>query len=73
MKIHPAHRERREGMAVIIVLALISIVMIFLAFNLRTLACLGRELRFMEQQQLRRLETMNKLPATNSVPNQPPL
>ena len=57
MKIRPIYRRRRSGMAVIIVLTLISIVMIFLAFNLRTLACLSREVRLLEQQQVRRLQT----------------
>jgi len=54
-------------MAVIVVLALVSIVMIYLAFNLRTLASLGRELRLVERQQIGRLKTVN-----SSRINKPP-
>ena len=66
------HQHGREGMAVIVVLTFITIVMIYLAFNLRTLAYLGRDLRLIERHQIRRLQTAGAAPvprtATNATP-----
>ena len=69
---------RQSGSAVIIVLALLTIIMIYVAGNLRTLNSLGRELKLLERQQIHRLQAVratNSPPAiiiaTNSVP-QPP-
>ena len=61
-----------EGMAVIVVLALVSIIMIYLAFNLRTLACLEHELRLLDRQQTRRLHAATLSTAGQSRTNQPP-
>jgi hypothetical protein len=55
---------REQGMAVIVVLALVSIMLIYIACNIRTIANLGRELKLLEQRQTRRLET--KLGTTNA-------
>ena len=49
-------RRRQEGMAVIVVLALISMVLLYVCGNLRTLHFLSRELKMLEQHQVRRLE-----------------
>src|SRR5262245_51823439 len=58
-------RLSQRGMAVIVVLALVSILLIYAACNIKTLANLGRELRLLEQQQVRRLQS--SAPATNTV------
>ncbi|HOX58973.1 MAG TPA: hypothetical protein PLC99_18980 [Verrucomicrobiota bacterium] len=60
----PRHRQR--GSAVIIVLALLVIMLIYVAGNIRTLQSLGRELRLIEQQQTQRLKTVGR--ATNAPP-----
>jgi len=52
-------------MAVIVVLALVSILLIYAACNIKTLANLGRELRLLEQQQVRRLESSVR--TTNTI------
>jgi hypothetical protein len=72
-------RHRQAGSAVIVVMALLAIILVYVAGNLRTLHNLGRELRFIEQQQIRRLhkvtQTTNAAPAitvaTNTVPRSP--
>jgi hypothetical protein len=68
--------RRQAGMAVICVLALIAIVLIYTAANIRTLNNLGEELKLLERQQIHRLKIAAQaspaLSATNSAPeNQP--
>jgi len=91
MNLFPAHvsrltphvslpRRRQAGSAVIIVLALLAIILVYVAGNLRTLSSLGRELRLLERQQTRRLQTANAttnspsatVVGTNSVPKPGP-
>jgi len=78
--VHASSRPCRQGgSAVIIVLALLTIIMIYVAGNLRTLNSLGRELKLLERQQVQRLQATaratNSPPAstvgTNSVPQTP--
>jgi hypothetical protein len=64
-------RRDTDGMAVIVVMILISILTIYLAFNLRTLGHLTRELRLVERQQIRRLQTMTNAPAATANLSQP--
>jgi hypothetical protein len=64
---------------VIVVMALLAIILVYVAGNLKTLANLGRELKLLERQQIRRLQSAsprtNPPPAitisTNSVPETP--
>ena len=57
-------------------MALLAIILVYVAGNLRTLNSLGRELKLLERQQTRRLQTAPQranLPpatptATNSIP-----
>ena len=49
-----SHRER--GMAVVVVLALISVLLVYVAANLRSLGLLDRELKRVEQKQIQRLD-----------------
>jgi hypothetical protein len=73
-------RRRQAGSAVIVVMALLAIILVYVAGNLRTLNSLGRELKLLEHQQTHRLQTntqtTNTLPATvigtNSVPKPGP-
>lgn len=58
--------RRQSGSAVIVVMALLAIILIYVAGNLRTLTNLGRELKLLERQQIHRLQ--NVTPKTNSVP-----
>jgi hypothetical protein len=58
--------RRQSGSAVIVVMALLAIILIYVAANLRTLTSLGRELKLLERQQIRRLQTA--APRTNSPP-----
>ena len=62
---HVSRSPRRQaGSAVIIVMALLAIILVYVASNLRTLNSLGRELKLLELQQTRRLLTAT--PTTNS-------
>ena len=68
------NRQTESGMAVILVMALLAIVLVYVAGNLGTLHHLGRELRLIDQKQVRRLESIPKtnhvaLSATNPVVN----
>ncbi len=58
--------HRQTGSAVIIVLALLAILLVYMAGNIRTLSNLGRELRLLERQQIRRLQAA--APQTNAPP-----
>lgn len=77
MKLSPLHASRftsqfsrsprrQSGSAVIVVMALLAILLVYMAGNLRTLTNLGRELKLVERQQIRRLEAV--APRTNSPP-----
>ncbi len=58
--------RRQSGSAVIIVLALIAIMLVYVAANMRTLYNLGSELRLLERKQVQRLKTATQ--RTNSPP-----
>jgi len=58
--------RRQSGSAVIVIMALLSILLLYMAYNLQTLANLGRELRLLERQQTRRLQAT--APKTNAPP-----
>ena len=77
MKLRPLHAarntqqatrftRRQSGSAVIVIMALLAILLLYMGYNLKTLANLGRELRLLERQQTRRLQTA--APKTNSPP-----
>ena len=65
----PAHSQ--QGTAVIVILALLAILMIFLAGNFRVLNNLDRELKLIERQHLHRLShtapAKNHVAVTNSI------
>jgi len=71
--------RRQSGSAVIVVMALLAIIMVYVAANIRTLHSLGRELRLVERQQTRRLHAATRAThsppaitaATNTVPRSP--
>ena len=62
----PRSTGRQSGSAVIVIMALLAILLLYTAYNLHTLANLGRELRLLERQQTRRLQ--KTAPTTNSPP-----
>jgi hypothetical protein len=64
-------RKRKDGVAAIIMLALLALVLTFIFANLRALSDLRGELKIIEQKQIRRLNhsmtnTPPGLPTTNS-------
>jgi len=59
-------RSSERGTAVIIVIAFLSILLVYLATNIMTLSRLGHELRLLEQMQTRRLA--RQVAMTNAVP-----
>jgi hypothetical protein len=65
---HHASRpgRRQSGSAVIVVMALLTIIMVYVAGNLRTINSLGRELKLLERQQIRRLQAATQ--TTNTPP-----
>lgn len=58
------HGRRNDGMAVIVMLALLTLVLAFIFANLRALSDLHGELKMIEQKQIHRLNH----PATNTTP-----
>lgn len=73
MKISLSKPGRSQaGMAVIVVIGILSIILIFVAGNLRTLYLLRNDLRLVERQQTNRLATvglvLNPQPVTNGLP-----
>jgi hypothetical protein len=62
----PRFTRRESGSAVIVIMALLAILLLYMAYNIQTLANLGRELRLLERQQTRRLQTT--APKTNAPP-----
>lgn len=56
----PGRRRRRQGMAVIVVIALLAIISIYVAANVRTLHYLKRNVSLVEQKQLRRLQAHDR-------------
>jgi hypothetical protein len=54
---HPSSSQ--SGMAVIVVMTILSIILIYVVGNLRMLHHLSRDLKLVEQKQIRRLEGTN--------------
>jgi len=67
MKIPTPQQRHQDGMAVIVVIALISIILIFIAGNLRMIDLLRKDLKLIETQQTNRLATVGM--ATNAPPS----
>jgi hypothetical protein len=61
-----AHRRSEEGVAVVVVIALLAILLVYVAGNARTLHLLSRDIKLVEQQQLRRIAEPG--PRRNSIP-----
>jgi hypothetical protein len=71
MKIRHSHKRRRRGSAVIVMMALLSIMLLYIAASVRSLYTLERELKLLERHQTRRLVALNAtshLAATNTPP-----
>ena len=64
MKIRNSHKPRQGGMAVIVMLALLSIMLLYITASIRSLYTLDRELKLLEQHQTRRLTALS---ATNHI------
>ncbi len=65
------HHQNQRGFLVIALLALISIMLIYIAANLHVLASLKRDIRLLEQKQVQRLNRTFPSPTaanTNSPP-----
>ncbi len=67
--VRPKARNTERGMAIIVVLALLSIILLYLAASARTLHLLGRDLRQVEQQQVHRLVTATNATASTAGTN----
>jgi hypothetical protein len=67
----PAARRSERGFLVIALLAIISIMLLYINFNMRLLGSLKRDLRLVEQAQIQRLEKVGAepLPLLNTVTN----
>jgi hypothetical protein len=67
----PIHRRRQgqRGFLVIALLAIISIMLVYIAANLHVLAALKQDLRLVEQKQVQRLAKMHEpVATTNAAP-----
>ena len=53
----PRRRPGENASAVVVVLLLIALILIYIGANIRTLHYLGRDLRLVEKQQIRRLQS----------------
>jgi hypothetical protein len=69
--VRPAARRSERGFLVIALLAIISIMLLYINFNMRLLGSLKRDLRLVEQAQIQRLEKVGAepLPLLNTVTN----
>jgi hypothetical protein len=73
MKLRPSNSNRRHdqrGFLVIALLAIITIMLIYIAANLHVLAALKRDLRLVEQKQVQRLN--QSFPKTAAFTNAAP-
>lgn len=61
------HKRREDGMACLIFISLLAIMMILCMAELRCLAHLHREIKFLEQQQIKRLDLVSAQ-AGNTAP-----
>jgi hypothetical protein len=63
--------NRSNGSAVIVVIALVGLLLVFVAANLRAISHFGRELKLLEVRQTRRLQhppaTTNTVPAAKGT------
>lgn len=59
MKVSLSRRTNRSGMATIIVLAVLAIMLVYITANIRALNTLDKELKLVEQKQLKRLAVQN--------------
>jgi len=59
-----SNRHRQEGTAVIVMLAILSIMLLYIAATTRSLNSLNQELMLLEQRQVRRLDALS---ATNTA------
>ncbi len=64
-----AHSPQRKqnGSAIVVVLALLGIMLLYVAANVRALHHLGRELKYVEQRQIQRLNP--RVAPTNTMPD----
>jgi type II secretory pathway component PulJ len=66
-------RHQRGFFLIVVMLALVTIMLIYVMANLRILAALKRDIRIVEQKQVQRLEklTPSALVVTNAPPTAP--
>lgn len=73
----PSARRSEQGVAVVVVLALLTILMLYIAANVRSLHIMSQEIKLVEQRQLRHWNrgtvppvptTSTNIPAGNSTP-----
>jgi len=77
MKIRTSSPTRRQdGVAIVVILAMLVIMLLYVAANVRALDYLGRELKLLEQRQVQRLNSStaptNSVSGTNAPASQPP-
>jgi hypothetical protein len=70
MKIRNSPKLRREGMATIVILTILSIMFLFTVANLRALKNLDRQIKLLDQRQTKRLVILS---ATNSIRTNSPV
>ncbi len=67
---HGRSQPREAGMAVLIFISLLAIMVILVMAELRCVSQLHREVKFLEQQQIKRLNAATPQPAsTKAAPN----
>jgi hypothetical protein len=64
-------RKRKDGVAAIVMLALLALVLTFIFANLRALSDLRGELKIIEQKQIRRLNHSMTTPSGATTTNSP--
>lgn len=68
--------RRQDGVAIVVILAMLVIMLLYVAANVRALDYLGRELKLLEQRQVQRLNSStaptNSVSGTNAPASQPP-
>lgn len=67
----PSVRRCEQGVAVIVVLALLAILMLYIAANVRSLRIMSQEIKLVEQRQIRRWNSGAAVPAVTVPPTVP--
>jgi hypothetical protein len=72
MKIpRPSRSRRQDGVAIVAILVLLSVMLLYVTANVKSVRLLGRELKLIEQQQIQRWNARSAVISSASKTNLP--